>query len=54
MRQRGDFERLYEPFGAAFYHREDPLWLCFKEGEKITRGLTIESAWSDAQRVGRL
>ncbi|MEO1848503.1 MAG: sulfotransferase family protein [Pseudomonadota bacterium] len=45
MRQRGDFDCLHEPFGEAWYQGEDPLWPRFKEGEKTTPGLTLETAW---------
>ena len=45
MRQRGDFDCLHEPFGEAWYQGEDPLWPRFKEGEKTTSGLTLETAW---------
>lgn len=47
MRQRGDMECLHEPFGEAWYQGEDPLWPRFKDGEKTTPGLTIESVWDD-------
>ena len=49
MRQRGDMECLHEPFGEAWYQGEDPFWPRFKEGEKTTAGLTIESVWDDIQ-----
>ena len=47
MRQRGDLDCLHEPFGEAWYQGEDPLWPRYKEGEKTTEGLTIESVWRD-------
>lgn len=50
MRQRGDLECLHEPFGEAWYQGEDPLWPRFTEGEKTTKGLTIESVWEDIQK----
>ncbi len=49
MRQRGDMDCLHEPFGEAWYQGEDPYWPRFKEGEKTTPGLTIESVWEDIQ-----
>lgn len=50
MRQRGDMDCLHEPFGEAWYQGEDPYWPRFKEGEKTTPGLTIESVWEDIQK----
>lgn len=50
MRQRGDLDCLHEPFGEAWYQGEEPLWHRFKEGERTTAGLTIESVWEDIQR----
>ena len=47
MRQRGDMDCLHEPFGEAWYQGEDPLWPRFKEGEKTTPGLTLDSVWDD-------
>ncbi|MEM7074576.1 MAG: sulfotransferase family protein [Pseudomonadota bacterium] len=47
MRQRGDLDCLHEPFGEAWYQGEDPLWHRFKDGEKTTPGLTLESVWRD-------
>ena len=47
MRRRGDLDCLHEPFGEAWYHGEDPLRPRFREGEKTTPGLTIESVWDD-------
>lgn len=47
MRQRGDLDCLHEPFGEAWYQGEDPLWQRFKEGDKTTPGLTLESVWED-------
>lgn len=47
MRQRGDLDCLHEPFGEAWYQGEDPLWPRFKDGDKTTSGLTIESVWHD-------
>ncbi|MEM1238009.1 MAG: sulfotransferase family protein [Pseudomonadota bacterium] len=47
MRQRGDLDCLHEPFGEAWYQGEDPLWPRFKDGEKTTPGLTIDSVWAD-------
>ena len=49
MRQRGDLDCLHEPFGEAWYQGEDPLWPRFREGEKTTKGLSIESVWQDIQ-----
>ncbi len=49
MRQRGDMDCLHEPFGEAWYQGEAPYWPRFKEGEKTTPGLTIESVWEDIQ-----
>ncbi|NBT29928.1 MAG: sulfotransferase family protein [Gammaproteobacteria bacterium] len=45
MRQRGDFDCLHEPFGEAWYQGEEPLWPRFKQGDKTTPGLTLESVW---------
>ena len=53
MRQRGDLECLHEPFGEAWYQGEDPLWPRFREGEKATPGLTIESVWEDLQTLAK-
>ncbi len=50
MRQRGDLECLHEPFGEAWYQGENPFWPRFTEGEKTTKGLTIESVWEDIQK----
>lgn len=50
MRQRGDLDCLHEPFGEAWYQGEAPLWPRFKEGDKTTPGLTLESVWHDIQR----
>ena len=47
MRQRGDMDCLHEPFGEARYQGEAPLWPRFREGEKATPGLTLESVWED-------
>jgi len=49
MRQRGDLDCLHEPFGEAWYQGEDPLWPRFAEGEKTTKGLSIDSVWADIQ-----
>ena len=49
MRQRGDLDCLHEPFGEAWYQGEDPLWPRFREGEKTTPGLSIETVWEDIQ-----
>ncbi len=49
MRQRGDLDCLHEPFGEAWYQGEDPLWPRFKDGDKTTPGLTLESVWKDLQ-----
>lgn len=49
MRQRGDLDCLHEPFGEAWYQGEDPLWPRFRQGDKVTRGLTLESVWQDIQ-----
>lgn len=50
MRQRGDLDCLHEPFGEAWYQGEDPMWPRFREGEKTTPGLTLESVWDDIQK----
>lgn len=47
MRQRGDMDCLHEPFGEAWYQGEDPLWPRFRDGDKTTPGLTLESVWDD-------
>lgn len=47
MRQRGDLDCLHEPFGEAWYQGEDPMWPRFKEGEKVTPGLTLDTVWQD-------
>jgi len=47
MRQRGDLDCLHEPFGEAWYQGEDPLWPRFREGDKTTPGLSIETVWED-------
>jgi hypothetical protein len=49
MRQRGDLDCLHEPFGEAWYQGEEPFWSRFKEGDKTTPGLTLESVWEDIQ-----
>ncbi len=49
MRQRGDLDCLHEPFGEAWCQGEDPLWPRFKEGDKTTKDLSIESVWDDIQ-----
>lgn len=49
MRQRGDLDCLHEPFGEAWYQGEDPLWPRFRDGEKTTPGLSIESVWQEIQ-----
>ena len=49
MRQRGDMDCLHEPFGEAWYQGEDPLWPRFRDGDKTTPGLTLESVWQDIQ-----
>ena len=49
MRQRGDLDCLHEPFGEAWYQGEAPLWPRFTDGEKTTKGLTIETVWEDIQ-----
>ncbi len=49
MRQRGDFDCLHEPFGEAWYQGEQPLWQRFCEGDKTTKGLSLESVWEDIQ-----
>ena len=49
MRQRGDLDCLHEPFGEAWYQGEDPFWPRFREGDKTTPGLTLESVWEDIQ-----
>ncbi len=50
MRQRGDLDCVHEPFGEAWYQGENPLWPRFKEGDKTTPGLTIESVWDDIKQ----
>jgi len=45
MRQRGDMVCLHEPFGEAWYQGEEPFWPRFREGDKTTPGLTLESVW---------
>jgi hypothetical protein len=45
MRQRGDMTCFHEPFGEAWYQGEAPLWQRWKEGDKTTPGLTLESVW---------
>ncbi len=50
MRQRGDLDCLHEPFGEAWYQGEEPLWQRFKEGDKVTPGLTLQSTWEDIQQ----
>lgn len=47
MRQRGDLDCLHEPFGEAWYQGEEPFWPRWKEGDKTTSGLTLESVWDD-------
>jgi hypothetical protein len=47
MRQRGDLDCLHEPFGEAWYQGEDPLWPRFRDGDKTTPGLTLDSVWRD-------
>jgi len=49
MRQRGDLDCLHEPFGEAWYQGEHPLWQRFREGDKTTKGLTLESVWENIQ-----
>ena len=49
MRERGDLDCLHEPFGEAWYQGEAPLWPRFREGEKTTPGMTLESVWQDIQ-----
>ncbi|MEM8980127.1 MAG: sulfotransferase family protein [Pseudomonadota bacterium] len=53
MRQRGDLECLHEPFGEAWYQGEDPFWPRFREGEKVTPGLTLESVWDTIQGLAQ-
>ena len=52
MRQRGDLDCLHEPFGEAWYQGEDPLWPRFRDGEKTTPGLSIESVCDIRDRAG--
>lgn len=47
MRQRGDLDCLHEPFGEAWYQGEDPLWPRFRDGDRTTPGLTLDSVWRD-------
>ena len=54
MRQRGDMDCLHEPFGEAWYQGEKPLWQRFKEGDKITPGLTLETVWEDIKKRAEL
>ena len=54
MRQRGDLDCLHEPFGEAWYQGEAPLWPRFKAGDRVTKGLTLQSVWDDiVQRAQR-
>ena len=50
MRQRGDMDCLHEPFGEAWYQGADPLWPRFRDGDKTTPGLTLDSVWQDIQQ----
>lgn len=50
MRQRGDLDCLHEPFGEAWYQGEDPLWPRFRDGDKTTPGLTLDSVWGDIRQ----
>lgn len=49
MRQRGDLDCLHEPFGEAWYQDENPFWPRFKDGDRTTPGLTIETVWDAIQ-----
>jgi len=49
MRQRADLDCLHEPFGEAWYQGEAPLWQRFREGDKTTPGLTLESVWEEVK-----
>ncbi len=53
MRQRGDLACFHEPFGEAWYQGEAPLWQRWKEGDKTTPGLTLESVWRRLQDAAR-
>lgn len=53
MRQRGDLTCFHEPFGEAWYQGEAPLWQRWKEGDKTTPGLTLESVWRRLQDAAR-
>jgi len=50
MRQRGDLDCLHEPFGEAWYQGEEPLWQRFKQGDKTTPGLTLDSVWQNIRQ----
>lgn len=53
MRQRGDLTCFHEPFGEAWYQGEAPLWQRWKDGERTTPGLTLESVWQKLQDAAR-
>jgi hypothetical protein len=51
MRQRGDLNCFHEPFGEAWYQGEAPLWQRWKEGDKTTPGLTLDSVWQTLRQA---
>ena len=53
MRQRGDLYCMHEPFGEAWYQGEEPLWPRYKDGDKTTPGLTLESVWNNMQKLAK-
>ena len=54
MRQRGDLYCMHEPFGEAWYQGEEPLWPRYKDGDKTTPGLTLESVWDNMQKLAKM
>ena len=54
MRQRGDMDCLHEPFGEAWYQGEAPLWPRYRDGDKRTAGLTLDTVWADLQARAEL
>lgn len=53
MRRRGDMTCFHEPFGEAWYQGEAPLWPRWREGDKTTPGLTIESVREKIEAAAR-
>lgn len=53
MRQRGDLACFHEPFGEAWYQGEAPLWQRWKEGDRTTPGLTLESVWDTLKAAAK-